>query len=281
MIMTENINKELNVIKNYMLDFVCESDELQNILQNFLSTPSKFIRSKVAVLFFKSLGEILSEEQLLIIAATELIHNSSIIHDDVIDGAIIRRGSETLNKMYDNKLSVIAGDYLVSVAIQKLLQIEQPEILKIFVNAVSNMCSSEGIQYFYKNKIPSIEDYLHKTKNKTAELFKACFISVALLSKVQNVSDASEFANNFGIAFQLKNDLDDYKLGIENSDDFKDGIYTAPIILTSSNKNRNLAIEKTLNLIDNYCNKTIAILEKAELNEYKIKLMEIVNSLCK
>ena len=116
-----NILPEISVIKEKISSFYCESQELQTILRDFLSRESKLIRSIIALLFLKSTNESIKDEHYRIIVATELIHNASLIHDDAIDDSNIRRGEKSINTMFGNKLSIIAGDYLTSLAVQKLL----------------------------------------------------------------------------------------------------------------------------------------------------------------
>lgn len=272
------VEDELNIIKKRLLNISCDSYELKNILSSFLSQESKMIRSLLACLFFK--GNI-SEEQYKILIATELIHNASLIHDDVIDEGIIRRKNQTINVKYDNKLAVIAGDYLISLATKELLDLENSDVIKIFFETISKMCIGESNQYFFKGKIPTLEEYLIKTQYKTAELFKACMVTMSLYSDTEQINEAREFALNYGIAFQIKNDLDDYKQGVEKSQDIKDENYTAPVILLNSIEYNDDAIEKTLDLIHNYCVKARKILQKFEDDIYKDYLIGLINKLWK
>ena len=261
------IDSEIQEIKNKMLNFKCESIELEKILINFLNGNSKFIRSTTAILFFKSQNYTISEEQFKILHATEIIHNASLIHDDVIDGGVLRRGKKTINIEFDNKLSVIAGDYLISQAITELLSLNNNKIINIFTNTISKMCLGESLQYFSKGSPPTIQEYLLKTQYKTAELFNACFASLCEYSNV-DAKMASEFALNYGIAFQIKNDLNDH---LTTSNDLNDNIYNVPSIV---------GVEKTMSLIDNYCNKIKECLVNIKENEYKEYLIELVDELC-
>ena len=119
-----------------------------------------------------------------------------------------------------------------------------------------------------------------KTQYKTAELFKACLIANSIYSANQYQIEAQEFAINYGIAFQIKNDLNDYKLGIDKSSDIQQGIYTAPVIFANSIENSDAAIEKTMDLIDNYCQRAKNVLLRFSDNEYSRSLMGLVNKLC-
>ena len=272
------VEKELTNIKKRLLDINCESFDLKKIINDFLSQESKMIRSLVACLFFKAN---ISEEQYKILIATELIHNASLIHDDVIDESIKRRECDTINLTYDNKLAVIVGDYLISLTTKELLDLNNSDVIKIFFETISKMCIGESSQYFSKGKIPTIEEYLIKTQYKTAELFKACMVSMALYSDSENINEVREFALNYGIAFQIKNDLDDYKQGIINSQDIKSGNYTAPVILLNSIEYNDVAIEKTLDLIHNYCQKAKDIIQNFDDDIYKDYLIGLIDKLWK
>lgn len=275
-----NILPEISVIKEKISSFYCESQELQTVLRDFLSRESKLIRSIIALLFLKSTNESIKDEHYRIIVTTELIHNASLIHDDAIDDSNIRRGKKSINTMFGNKLSIIAGDYLTSLAVQELLTLNNSDILQIYFKTISKMCEGESLQYFQKGRIPTLNEYLIKTQYKTAELFKACLVANSIYSTNQYQIEAQEFAINYGIAFQIKNDLDDYKLGINKSSDIQQGIYTAPVIFANSIENSDAAIEKTMDLIDNYCQRAKNVLLKFSDNEYSRSLMGLVDKLC-
>ena len=276
----QNIQNEINLVKEKILSFCCESQNLQDVLKEFLSRKSKLIRSIVAILFLKSANETITDEQYSILAATELIHNASLIHDDAIDESVIRRGKDSINSKFGDKFSIIAGDYVTTLATQELLKLANNDVLQIYFETISKMCEGESLQYFQKGKIPTLDEYLKKTQYKTAELFKACLVASSIYSKNQMLVEAREFAINYGIAFQIRNDLEDYERGIDNSSDIQQGIYTAPVIFADSVENNASAIEKTMDLIDNYCQRAKMALLNLSDNEYAFSLTELVNKLC-
>lgn len=276
----QNIQNEINLVKEKILSFCCESQNLQDVLKEFLSRKSKLIRSIVAILFLKSANETITDEQYSILAATELIHNASLIHDDAIDENVIRRGKDSINSKFGDKFSIIAGDYVTTLATQELLKLANNDVLQIYFETISKMCEGESLQYFQKGKIPTLDEYLKKTQYKTAELFKACLVASSIYSKNQMLVEAREFAINYGIAFQIRNDLEDYKRGIDSSSDIQQGIYTAPVIFADSVENNAFAIEKTMDLIDNYCQRAKVALLNLSDNDYALSLTELVNKLC-
>ena len=124
------IEKELNTLK----EAICEGfiDPIPNKnLRDFLLSGSKFIRSTLAILFLKSLNSDINKEIYEILSAGEIIHNASLLHDDVIDNANSRRGATTIAKKFTSNISILAGDYLLSHAIEKLLELNNFEVLNI------------------------------------------------------------------------------------------------------------------------------------------------------
>ena len=123
-----------------------------------------------------------SEEALGLCAIIELIQSASLLHDDVIDNADIRRGIQTLNRIFNSKLAVVSGDYLLSCAVDFVREIGDNRILNIFIQSLAEMCKGEVAQYFCANKIPAMDEYLLKTEQKTAQLFVAALECSAILS---------------------------------------------------------------------------------------------------
>ena len=122
----------------------------------------------------------LNKKQITIQTVIELVHNASLIHDDVIDDCSERRGDKSFNAGFGSRLSVIAGDYILSFALTKLAELNSSDILKLFARTLNNMCKGEIDQHFSKFKIPSIEEYIEKTYNKTGALFETALSSATL-----------------------------------------------------------------------------------------------------
>ena len=117
---------------------------LDDKIENFVLGPSKRIRSVLAILYFRALDCSVSEKFLEILAATELIHNASLLHDDVIDSAVKRRGEDTILKQFSPKISILAGDFLLSLAVERLQIIDDNKILNIFKNCVNMIREIKG-----------------------------------------------------------------------------------------------------------------------------------------
>ena len=255
---------ELNIITQN-IEHTVEELFTDNDLIKFLTAGSKKIRSKLAVLYVKVHGKAFNKDIYDIITAGELIHNASLLHDDVIDDTDKRRNITTLGKKYSPNASILAGDYVVSEAIKLLLGVNNSKISNIFNNCVRSMAKAEVKQYFIRGKKPSIETYTDICKGKTAGLFSAILSSCAICLKFDEKL-SYKFGELFGIAFQLKNDLE------ENSakEDKKNHIYTAVDIL---------GIENALILSDNYKRELRELLLKLPDNKYRTEIEELINGL--
>ena len=226
---------ELELIDKSLNNLFEKNNEVFNELGTFLNSPQKRIRSLVTILYLKSFSK---EINLNLLLACELIHNASLLHDDVLDNADLRRGITTICKKFNPNISILSGDYLLSLATENLIKIQNWDIITRFQNCVKNMSEAEILQYSLRGKIPTEQEYLKIIKGKTAELFTATLEGSAILSNLDK-NKAKKFAENFGILFQLKNDLE------KNSAkaDKKNKIYTLKDIL---------GIAKTQALMDNY-----------------------------
>ena len=144
-----------------------EHNEILPIINEFFSHKGKRIRCVLIFLFVKALNKEIDDFCLKIAAATEIIHNATLIHDDIIDGSIMRRGKKTINFDYDSKLAVLCGDYLLAEVLKILADTKDERIRKMYSDSVSRMILGEIKQYFNRFKILSIEQYLEKSKDKT------------------------------------------------------------------------------------------------------------------
>lgn len=265
----KNINKlveyELNSINQKINTLFSLDNEIYIELNKFLMSPSKRIRSIITILFLKAYGiETLKKETYDIIIAGELIHNASLLHDDVIDNAKIRRNQTTIGNLFSPKISILLGDLLVSYAVENLLT-SNNDIIQNFQNCIKKMSRAEINQYLSRGKYLNQDEYISICKGKTASLFVAIIKSAFLIEGIKNFR-IENFANNFGILFQIKNDND--KISAEN--DEKNGIYTLKNII---------GIEKTNILIDNYQSRLRREINKLQDSVYKQTLKELLDDL--
>ena len=290
------IEKELNLFDKKLSEcFLNKHTAISDDIKNFIFAKSKKLRPKLIFLFAKAISENITEEIYNLAICTELLHNSSLIHDDIVDNAQKRRGNLSLNQKLGNNLSVLAGDYTLAIAMQFLAKCKNIECLEIFSDSIKRMCKGEINQHFSLGQIPTIDEYIEKSQNKTAELFKAALISTCLLLG-KETKIAEEFATNFGIAFQIRDDL----LNILETDiskpalsDIHNRIFTAPVIFLEK-KVENLSTEelineaksekikqKTIELIKKYATMAIASLDDIKDNQYKKELITLSKNLYK
>lgn len=246
-----------------ILEKICEGIEYP-FLAAFLKEPSKRIRSRLAILYLQLNNKPLDNNIYNVLAAGELIHNASLLHDDVIDDADKRRGQTTLGKSLSYKMSIVAGDYLISHAISKLLEIRNSQIIEIFQNCTKCMCEGEISQYFSRGNIPSLEEYINICKNKTGRLFSAILESCALLADI-DISKARRFGEVYGVYFQIKNDLEEESAYVDK----KNEIYTAKEVL---------GLENTLSLLDNCREEMLSILGDFPNNIHRQELEGLFKS---
>lgn len=273
---------ELEIIEQKMVNPINIQEPLKTHVINFLKSPSKRIRPTLAILLSKALEEELSNEQLELLSAIEIVHNASLIHDDIIDDCEIRRGHKTISAEFNNKLGVISGDYLLSIAMEKIGELNSIEILKEFSHNIKKMCIGEINQNFNRYKIGTIEEYIEKSKNKTGYLFETAIICNLLLSPKTSTDKFKNFGLNVGIAFQIRDDL----LNILSTDttkpsnnDIEEGIYNAPIIYSGDPKDLTSGIEKTRSLLNNYVQEAEQVLINLKDNQYTIALKKFLEHL--
>lgn len=295
----ETVKEDFDYLEKEIHSLFSDKTPLEIQLTDFLAAPSKRLRPVLGFLFSRCLFDDISKSQHEALLAIELIHNATLIHDDVIDNSTKRRSLDTINAKFDNELAVVAGDFLLSIALERVIKTKSIEVLEVFTDGLKSTCMGEINQYFSKFKITTIEQYIEKSKQKTALLFQTGILSCLLLSKEKDNKDllqiGLDFSQNFGIAFQIRDDLinllktDDLK---PNLNDLKSGIYTAPIIFASQ-ENQNIldteniaetiqsthAIEKTKNLMDNYFDKSILAIKDLENNKYKSTILKLIDVL--
>lgn len=270
----DTVKTEIEEISENITSGINIQEPLKTKLLNVLNAPSKHIRPLISFLYLKALGFNIDEKQIIFQTAIELVHNASLIHDDVIDDSEIRRNIKTINNEFDNKLAVISGDYILSIALNYIAKLNSIKIVEMFAETLSFMTKGEINQQFSKFQIPTIEDYIKKTEQKTAKLFETAICGSLLLANSNE--NALVFAKNFGIAFQIRDDIINIKT---SKTDIKDGIYTAPIIYAGNTENYTNGIEKSQILLNNYIENAYQAIKHIEENKYKIAIIELLGLL--
>ena len=210
---------------------------LLNIILNYIiRRKGKQMRPLLVFLTARLNGQI---TEATYVAATfiELLHTASLVHDDVVDDARERRGALSINALWNSKIAVLVGDYLLSKGM--LISVEQNrfDMLEIVSDAVKSMSEGELLQLQKSRKLNlSEEDYFRIIKSKTAALLSACTACGA--RSVSGDGDViqmmKDFGENIGIAFQIRDDLLDYEAtgltGKAAGNDIKERKITLPLI---------------------------------------------------
>jgi len=172
-------------------------------------------------------------------ACIELIHNATLLHDDVIDNSKLRRGIKTANSVWGNQSSILVGDYLFSRCFEMMVEDGSQEILKLLSSTSSRIAQFEVLQLEHKGEVDLLEEtYFNIINMKTAALFAAATrIGACLGNKSKKEKDALEsYGKNLGLAFQIADDALDYfstktVFGKEIGKDFYEGKTTMPLII--------------------------------------------------
>ena len=212
---------------------------VQKMTKYHIETGGKRLRALLTLGSAKLCGYSKGSRDINLAACVELIHSATLMHDDVIDDGVIRRGKKTLNKVWDNHSSVLIGDYLLSRCFEMMVEDGNLEVLKLLSSTSSKIAQGEVLQLQHKGEVDMLEEtYLKIISAKTAELFAAATKVGAILSSVDTKEkDALEFyGRNLGLTFQIADDTLDYNskltfFGKKIGQDFYEGKITLPIIL--------------------------------------------------
>jgi octaprenyl-diphosphate synthase len=270
---------------------ISDVELVQKMTDYHIKTGGKRLRALLTLGAAKLCGYTKGSRDVNLAACVELIHSATLMHDDVIDEGVVRRGKETLNKVWNNHSSVLVGDYLLSRCFEMMVEDGNIEVLKLLSSTSSKIAQGEVLQLQHKGEVDMLEEtYLKIISAKTAELFAAATKVGAILSNSnKKEKDALEFyGRNLGLTFQIADDTLDYNaelklFGKKIGQDFFEGKITLPIILLY----QKLEIEEKNNLINIFSkdtrdkddlDKTIASINKHKIiNECYQKAQHYIN----
>ena len=250
-----------NLIKSDIRKFEIEFDKalssdvklIKTIGRYLIKQRGKRIRPMLTLLSSHLCGGVPSKNTYKAAAMIELLHIATLIHDDVVDGAVKRRGWFSINRIWGNKLSVLMGDYVLSKSLIYMIKIRDFDILELISKTAQYMSSGEILQldYRFKNH-PTEEVYFDLIRQKTASLISAaCELGGLTTTKSQkDCRSLRKFGMSLGMAFQIRDDLFDLYgnenlTGKDTGLDVKRNSFTLPIIhslQTLSKKDRNLLL---------------------------------------
>ncbi len=270
---------------------ISDVELVQKMTDYHMKTGGKRLRALLTLGSAKLCGYTKGSRDVNLAACVELIHSATLMHDDVIDEGVVRRGKETLNRVWNNHSSVLVGDYLLSRCFEMMVEDGNIEVLKLLSSTSSKIAQGEVLQLQHKGEVDMLEEtYLKIISAKTAELFAAATKVGAILSNSnKKEKDALEFyGRNLGLTFQIADDTLDYNaelklFGKKIGQDFFEGKITLPIILLY----QKLEIEEKNNLINMFSkdtrdkddlDKTIASINKHKIiNECYQKAQHYIN----
>ncbi len=228
---------ELSLLNESISSSLKTSNSLMNgIVENYLKTKGKQIRPILVILSAKMLGEI-NPKTILGAAAIEMLHNASLIHDDVVDDADMRRGISTINSVWDNRIAVLIGDYFVASALNHAVKTSDIRIVDT-ISTIGQTLSLGEINQIEKARGHNLKEsaYIEIISQKTASLFEACVRigAYSVNAPEKELASLVEFAHLFGLCFQIRDDIFDYfeadEVGKPTGNDLREGKVTLPLL---------------------------------------------------
>ena len=209
---------------------------LSQVLEHIRHRGGKRMRPLLILLIAKNYGGV-NDVTLRSAVGLELLHTASLVHDDVVDESKERRGQPSVNAVYNNKVAVLVGDYVLSTALLNISYTNNSDILRSIAELGRNLSNGEILQLSNIQNTEFSEDiYYDVIKMKTAALFEAC-CEVGTLSVNANekqIELAKEFGRNLGIIFQIRDDIFDYydskEIGKPTGNDMAEGKLTLPVL---------------------------------------------------
>lgn len=307
------VKKEMAQFESYFGRTMQSEIPLLKIILNYIfRRKGKQMRPLLVFLSAKLNGEI---NEATYVAATfiELLHTASLVHDDVVDDARERRGALSINALWNSKIAVLVGDYMLSRGLLISIEKNRYDMLEIVAEAVKSMSEGELLQLQKARKLNiKEEDYFRIISSKTAALIAACTACGArsVTDDPEIIQMMKEFGENIGIAFQIRDDLLDYEgnglTGKAPGNDIKERKITLPLIyalgqtgnsgrrrilsIVSSRKKSKSEIREVIGFVsehggmeyaelkmNQFCDKAQAILDFYPDSEVKNSLKEFIN----
>lgn len=302
------LNSDLNIIEEALEETIqAESPLLHQASLHLLQAGGKRIRP-VFVLLAGKFGEYDINSIKKVAVSLELIHMASLVHDDVIDDAELRRGKPTIKSKWDNRIAMYTGDYIFARALELMTNIGNPYAHKILANTLVELCIGEIEQIKDKyNYEQNIRVYFRRIKRKTAMLIAVSCQLGALSAKVDEPIHKKlfQFGYYVGMSYQIIDDVLDFigtekELGKPAGGDLHQGNITLPVLFAMEDKairdeiikvheetereeieniisliKNSDAIERSLQVSDKYLQKALAILDELPQNKAKRALRDI------
>ncbi|MHB8193639.1 MAG: polyprenyl synthetase family protein [Bellilinea sp.] len=210
--------------------------DLKAALDHLIASGGKRIRPTLTILTGRMLGAD-ENRAVTLAAAIELLHTATLVHDDLIDGSLLRRGIPTLNSRWSPGATVLTGDFLFARAAKLAADTESVPAISLFATTLGIIVNGEITQLFNSRCRADREEYYQRIYAKTASLFETCTTCAALISPVdQETTDlVRQYGYDIGMAFQIIDDVFDFtsdqsKLGKPVGSDLRQGLITLPTL---------------------------------------------------
>ena len=241
------MSEMMNIVRPVANEFECfnkdfeaslssETSRLQSAIDVILSSTGKHVRPLLVLLTAKACGQV-TENTINSAVLLELLHTATLIHDDVIDETKQRRGLPSLNAIFDNRISVLVGDYILSTALVRSIQTRDLRIVGVISSLGRDLSEGEIKQLETAEESVLNEDlYLQIIKKKTASLLSACMEigAISAGASMERIVLCREIGEQLGYAFQIKDDLFDYfngaNIGKPTGNDIREGKVTLPLL---------------------------------------------------
>lgn len=239
------IKDEFSEFKTHYSSLFSSDVAVTNSLLEFLrSRRGKMMRPILILLTAKSFGPI-PNNVYHVAAALELLHQGSLIHDDVVDDSDERRGRPSANAAFNNKVAVLLGDYVVAMALEQISKANHIKLITLMSDLTKTLSEGEILQLDSRNdNILSEEKYFNIISRKTAYLFSTCTKMSSLLcdASEEDIEAMASFGKIAGLCFQIKDDIFDYhhstEIGKPFGNDLREGKFTLPAIYALSHSDR-------------------------------------------
>lgn len=210
--------------------------DLKSALNLLVSSGGKRIRPALTLLAGRMLGA-QRADLITLAAAIELLHTATLVHDDLIDNSLLRRGVPTLNSQWSPGATVLTGDFVFARAAKLAADTNSIPVMKIFAQTLATIVNGEIIQLFTSRCNPGREDYYQRIYAKTASLFETSAATAAMMSRVDDrtIEQMKRYGYEIGMAFQIIDDILDFtgeqdKVGKPVGNDLRNGLVTLPAI---------------------------------------------------
>ena len=283
------------------------------VIKHLINKPGKRLRPSIVLLSALSLGKTIDKKILSAAASVELLHNASLIHDDIVDQAEKRRGLKSANRIWGDHATVLVGDFLLARSLFLINKCKSSEVMGSVTNTASELANGQILDIMISKRLVTFNQdiYFKMIKLKTASLISSSAEVGALLSTTDiiKVRKLKLYGTNLGISYQLIDDAldllgDSSKMGKHTMEDIKEGKVTLPMlialdkapykdkkailkILQKKNFDRknldilynfvleNNAVEETLQSASNYSSKAILAIESLNESKYKDSLIAL------